>query len=138
MEPAEEAWVSPPGAGWSRGVSVRDVRAVCRLSGRPQPQVLRGGTRTSPRAALEMHLPGTRGEAPEMALDEPSTLSASNVKERGAVRARFLRETRGALRVGGAAAKQGPAAWLPAAGRTGADPRVLPCPEGTRQGACGF
>nr|CAI9711212.1 unnamed protein product [Rangifer tarandus platyrhynchus] len=51
---------------WASGFH-RDVRTVCRLSGRGlrvwniclQSEILRGGNQTSPRAALEMRLPGT-------------------------------------------------------------------------------
>ena len=75
-----------------------------------------------------------------MMLDEASTMSASNVNERGDVRGTFSVGKALVLCLsGGSAAKHGVCGVAPhMVDRTGADPCVLLCPEGMQQEACGF
>ena len=124
----EDAWVSRL-RSW---VEPGRLRPTCGRLQAQRPASAPGSprrTRASPRAAPEAHLPGSRGEAPELALD---------VNERGAGGpARFVRKRAELCVSRGAAARQGPAAWLPAAGGTGADPRSSPVPRGRGGGPVG-
>lgn len=100
MSGNEEACGLPlSGAEWSRAMSPHRtwgpssasaaVASVCLSNSCHQPEILSDGQQTSPSGPGNACSWNSQGEASEMMLDEASTVSASNVNERGDVRGKF-------------------------------------------------
>ena len=105
---AEWSRVTSPHRTWGPSSGSAAVASVCLSNSCHQPEILSDRKQMSPSTPGNASSWNSQGEASEMMLDEASTMSASNINERGDVRGTFsVGKALVLCMSGGSAAKHG-------------------------------